>query len=228
MRILLAEDDKSLGSLICNVLHKGGNIVDWVQDGQAAIEALINKTDSFDVVILDLGLPKVDGLSVLQKARKSGIHTPVMILTARDTIEDRVKGLDSGSDDYLTKPFDIDELNARLRALQRRSLARTENIITYRNIVLNPATHIVLVDNEVVLLPRREFTLLQKLLENIGNVITRELLAQSLYGWNEDVDSNTLEVHIHNLRKKLGVDCIRTIRGVGYMIEKIDKIEHSE
>jgi two-component system response regulator QseB len=220
MRILLAEDDKSLGSLIRNVLHKSGNIVDWVQDGQAAVDALINKTESFDVVILDLGLPKIDGMTVLQKARKKGVKTPVMILTARDTIEDRVKGLDSGSDDYLTKPFDVDELSARLRALQRRSLARTENIITYRNITLNPATHIVLVDNEVVLLPRREFTLLQKLLENVGNVITRELLSQSLYGWNEEVDSNTLEVHIHNLRKKLGVDCIRTIRGVGYMIEK--------
>jgi two-component system response regulator QseB len=220
MRILLAEDDKSLGSLICNALHKGGDTIDWVQDGQAAIDALINKTDKFDVIILDLGLPKIDGLSVLQKARKAGIHTPVMILTARDTIEDRVKGLDSGSDDYLTKPFDVDELSARLRALQRRSLSRTENIITYRNITLNPVSHTVLVDNEPVLLPRREFTLLQKLLENIGNVITRELLAQSLYGWNEDVDSNTLEVHIHNLRKKLGIDCIRTIRGVGYMIDK--------
>jgi two-component system response regulator QseB len=220
MRILLVEDDKSLGSLIYNALHKSANAVDWVQDGQAAIDAVINKADKFDVIILDLGLPKVDGLSVLQRIRKEGLHTPVMILTARDTVEDRVKGLDSGSDDYLTKPFDLDELGARLRALQRRSLARTENLITYQNIVLNPASHTVTVDGELVALPRREFALLQKLLENIGHVITRELLAQTLYGWNEDVDSNTLEVHIHNLRKKLGVDCIRTIRGVGYMVEK--------
>jgi len=220
MRILLAEDDKSLGSMISNALHKEGNAVDWVEDGQAAIDALISKTDIFDVVILDLGLPKIDGLAVLQKARKAGVKTPVMILTARDTVVDRVKGLDSGSDDYLTKPFDVDELSARLRALQRRASARTENIITYRNLTLNPASHMVYIDKEIIPLPRREFTLLLKLLENIGNVITRELLAQSLYGWSEDIDSNTLEVHIHNLRKKLGLDSIRTIRGVGYMIEK--------
>src|SRR5262245_6347257 len=141
MRILLAEDDKSLGASIRDALHKSGNTIDWVQDGYTAAEVLINKTDTFDVVILDLGLPRMDGLTVLQKIRKAGIPTPVMILTARDTVEDRVKGLDSGSDDYLIKPFDVNELSARLRALQRRSLARTENVITYRNITLNPVSH---------------------------------------------------------------------------------------
>jgi two-component system response regulator QseB len=220
MRILLVEDDKSLGTLIRGALLKSGDAVDWLQDGQAAVDALINRADKFDVVILDLGLPKIDGLNVLQKVRKEGISTPVMILTARDTIEDRVKGLDSGSDDYLTKPFDLDELSARLRALQRRSMARVETTIKYRDIELDPASHIVTVKGEQVSLPRREFALLQKLLENIGHVITRELLAQTLYGWNEDVDSNTLEVHIHNLRKKFGNDFVRTIRGVGYMVEK--------
>jgi two-component system response regulator QseB len=220
MRIFLVEDDKALGSLIYNALHKTGDVVDWVKDGQAAIDALTNKTEKFDVIILDLGLPKVSGLNVLQKIRRSGISTPVMILTARDTVEDRVKGLDSGSDDYLTKPFDLDELLARLRALQRRSVARTENLIRYKEIVLNPASHTITANDQPVTLPRREFALLQKLLENVGYVITREVLGQTIYGWNEEVDSNTLEVHIHNIRKKLGIDCIRTIRGVGYMIEK--------
>jgi len=221
MRILLVEDDKSLGALIRSALLKSGDAVDWLQDGQAAVDALINRADKFDVVILDLGLPKIDGLNVLQKIRKVGINTPVMILTARDTIEDRVKGLDSGSDDYLTKPFDLDELSARMRALQRRSMARVETTIKYRDIELDPASHVVMLKGEQVSLPRREFALLQKLLENVGHVITRELLAQTLYGWNEDVDSNTLEVHIHNLRKKFGNDFVRTIRGVGYMVEKI-------
>jgi len=220
MRIFLVEDDRALGSLIYNALHKTGDAVDWVEDGQKAIDVLTNKNEKFDVIILDLGLPKIGGLHVLQKIRRVGVATPVMILTARDTVEDRVKGLDSGSDDYLTKPFDLDELFARLRALQRRSLARIENVIKYKELVLNPASHIITVNDQQVSLPRREFALLQKLLENIGHVITREVLGQTIYGWNEDVDSNTLEVHIHNIRKKLGIDCIRTIRGVGYMIEK--------
>lgn len=221
MRILLIEDDKSLGSLIHKALTKTGDAVDWIEDGESALAALINPNNQFDVIILDLGLPKMDGLEVLQKARKNGIHTPVMILTARDTVDDRVKGLDSGSDDYLTKPFDLDELSARLRALQRRATARAENSIVFGSIELNPATHVITLDKKIVTIPRREFALMQKLLENIGHVVTRETLAQTLYGWNEEIDSNTLEVHIHNLRSKFGKDTIRTIRGVGYMIEKL-------
>jgi len=221
MRILLVEDDKSLGSLIHKALVKTGDAVDWIKDGEAALAALTNPNNQFDVIILDLGLPKMDGLEVLQKTRKHGIHTPVMILTARDTIDDRVKGLDSGSDDYLIKPFDLDELGARLRALQRRATSRTENAINFGRIELNPATHTIMLDKKVVNIPRREFALMQKLLENIGHVVTRETLAQTLYGWNEEIDSNTLEVHIHNLRNKFGKDVVRTIRGVGYMIEKI-------
>src|SRR5690606_7218531 len=143
-----------------------------------------------------------------------------IILTARESIEDRVKGLDSGADDYLVKPFDLNELSARIRALVRRSQGRAETLIQYRNISLDPAAHQVMVDNEIVNVPRREFSLLLKLLDNRGQVLSREQLMQSLYGWNEDVDSNALEVHIHNLRKKLNAGYIRTIRGVGYMIEK--------
>jgi len=222
MRILLIEDDKSLGSLIQKALAKNGDAVDWIKDGEAALIALNNPSNQFDVVILDLGLPKIDGLDVLQKARKNGVRTPVMILTARDTVDDRVKGLDSGSDDYLTKPFDLDELSARLRALQRRATARTENNIIFGNIELNPVTHTIMMDKKIVNIPRREFALMQKLLENIGHVVTRETLAQTLYGWNEEIDSNTLEVHIHNLRSKFGKDIFKTIRGVGYMIEKTD------
>jgi two-component system response regulator QseB len=221
MRILLVEDDKSLGSLIHKALVKTGDAVDWIKDGESALAALVNPNNQFDVIILDLGLPKIDGLEVLQKARKHGIHTPVMILTARDTVDDRVKGLDSGSDDYLIKPFDLDELSARLRALQRRATSRTENAINFGRIELNPATHTIMLDKKIVNIPRREFALMQKLLENIGHVVTRETLAQTLYGWNEEIDSNTLEVHIHNLRNKFGKDVVRTIRGVGYMIEKI-------
>ncbi|MDX2164266.1 MAG: response regulator [Gammaproteobacteria bacterium] len=222
MRILLIEDDKSLGSLIQKALTKNGDAVDWIKDGEAALLALTNPSNQFDVVILDLGLPKIDGIDVLQKARKSGVRTPVMILTARDTVDDRVKGLDSGSDDYLTKPFDLDELSARLRALQRRATARTENNIIFGNIELNPVTHTIMMDKKIVNIPRREFALMQKLLENIGHVVTRETLAQTLYGWNEEIDSNTLEVHIHNLRNKFGKDIFKTIRGVGYMIEKTE------
>jgi len=220
MRILLAEDDKELGNLISKALTKNRNVVDWVRDGQAALSALTTKNDEFDVAILDLGLPKKDGLAVLTEARKQNVRTPVMILTARDTIDDRVKGLDSGGDDYLTKPFDLDELGARLRALQRRALSRAESKINYLNLSLNPASHVLTLDDQPVNLPRREFVILQKLLENVGHVVTRESLAQTLYGWNEEMDSNTLEVHIHNIRKKLGVDWIRTIRGVGYLIDK--------
>ena len=178
------------------------------------------KSETFDLVVLDLGLPKLSGLELLQSARADGYITPVLILTARDSIEERVAGLDSGADDYLTKPFDLDELYARVRALLRRSTGRADTVIVYGNITLDPASHSVLVDDVEINIPRREFSLLLKLLENQGHVLSREQLMQTLYGWTEDVDSNALEVHIHNLRKKLNATFIRTIRGVGYMIEK--------
>lgn len=220
MRILLVEDDKELGSIICKALSEDGSAVDWLEDGKSAIDALSMKMEKFDIIILDIGLPIVDGLSVLRTMRKAGMTTPVMLLTARDTTLDRVTGLDSGSDDYLVKPFELDELCARLRALHRRFNFRAAPAIIHGNIALDPAAHTVTLNNEPLNLPRREFALLQKLLENAGHVLTRETLIQTLYGWNEDVDSNTLEVHIHNIRKKISSSFIRTIRGVGYMIDK--------
>ncbi len=218
MRILLVEDDQLLGDGVKNGLKQYGYTVDWLKDGEAARLALSSET--FDLILLDIGLPKMSGLHLLQSIRREGINTPVLILTARESVEDRVKGLDSGADDYLKKPFDLGEVCARIRALVRRSSGRTETVIAYRNILLDPASHSVKVDGQELILPRREFALLQKLLENVGQVLSREQIAQSLYGWEEEVDSNALEVHIHNLRKKLNAVYIRTIRGVGYMLEK--------
>jgi len=218
MRLLLVEDDDLLGDAVKAGLTQFGYIVDWLKDGEAARAAV--KTESFELIILDLGLPKLSGLGFLQSIRNDGNATPVIILTARDSIEDKVRGLDNGADDYLIKPFDLKELNARIRALVRRSQGRADSALQYRNITLDPAAHSVYVDEILVNVPRREFALLQKLLENSGQVLSREQLMQSIYGWDEDVDSNALEVHIHNLRKKLNANFIRTIRGVGYMAEK--------
>lgn len=218
MRLLLVEDDELLGDAVKAGLTQFGYIVDWLRDGEAAKAAL--KSESFELIILDLGLPKLSGLAFLQYIRQEGNATPVIILTARETVTDRIKGLDSGADDYMTKPFDMNELSARVRALVRRSQGRADSTLQYRNITLDPAAHSVYVDDLMVNVPRREFALLQKLLENSGQVLSREQLMQSIYGWDEDVDSNALEVHIHNLRKKLNANFIRTIRGVGYMVEK--------
>jgi two-component system response regulator QseB len=218
MRLLLVEDNKLLGDGVRAGLVQNGYTVDWFKDGLSASQAL--RSENFDIVVLDLRLPKMSGLAVLQQMRENGLTCPVLILTARETVEDRVKGLDNGADDYLTKPFDLDELCARLRALQRRFLNRSGSTIAYKNIILDPASHSVKVDDEEVSIPRREFSLLQKFLENAGTVLSREQLTQTLYGWEEDVDSNALEVHVHNLRKKLGATFIRTIRGVGYMAEQ--------
>lgn len=217
MRVLLVEDDALLGDGVTAGLRQYGYTVDWLKDGLAAIEAL--RSEIFDVIILDIGLPKKSGLEVVSTLRNIGNTTPVLILTARETVEDRVKGLDSGADDYLVKPFDLDELCARLRAIQRRRSQRAASLIEFEKIKLDPASHTVTYENNPVILSRREFNLLQKLLENVGRVLSRDYLTQTLYGWEEDVDSNVLEVHVHNLRKKFGTDFIRTIRGVGYMIK---------
>lgn len=218
MRLLLVEDDELLGDAVKTGLTQFGYIVDWLKDGESARAAL--KVESFELIILDLGLPKLSGLSLLQSMRQDGNATPVIILTARESVESRVKGLDSGADDYIVKPFDLNELSARVRALVRRSQGRADTAMQYRNITLDPAAHSVMLDDVLLNVPRREFALLQKLLENQGHVLSREQLMQSIYGWDEDVDSNALEVHIHNLRKKLNANYIRTIRGIGYMIEK--------
>lgn len=218
MRVLLVEDDKLLGDAVRSGLKHSGYTVDWVEDGLSAQQAILN--EAFDMVVLDLGLPKKSGIEVLKTIRGRSIVTPVLILTAKETIEDRVEGLDAGADDYMVKPFDMDELSARIRALHRRTADRAEPTIKHGSIVLNPAAHTVTLNNEDLTLSRREFALLHKLLSNPGRVISREHLTTTLYGWGDEVDSNALEVHIHNLRKKFGSELIRTIRGVGYMVEK--------
>ncbi len=220
MRVLLIEDDLLLGDGIRQGLKHYGHTIDWVKDGRSGYDVLSTKYEKFDIIVLDLGLPKLSGLDLLKSIREKNITTPVVILTARETIDDRVKGLDAGADDYLTKPFDLDELCARMRALQRRSQSRAQPVIEYGDIKLDPASHVVTQNDETILISRREFALLQKLIENAGRVISREQLNQTLYGWGESIDSNALEVHIHNLRKRFGQKIIRTIRGVGYMAEK--------
>jgi two-component system, OmpR family, response regulator QseB len=221
MKVLLVEDDEFLGDGIQTGLKHYGHSVDWVKDGRAAADLIGLSHSMYDIIVLDIGLPKLSGLSVLKLARERNINTPIVILTARDNIDDRVSGLDAGADDYLTKPFDLDELCARMRALQRRTKERSHAIITHGDLSLDPDAHVVKYKQEEVMISRREFALLQKLLENVGRVISREQLNQTLYGWTENIDSNALEVHIHNLRKRFGNKMIRTIRGVGYMIEKI-------
>jgi len=216
MRLLLVEDDTLLGDGVRAGLIQEGFTVDWVQDGAAAQLAL--QTEPYALMVLDLGLPKLAGLDLLKRLRQSGSTIPVLILTARDTVADRVKGLDSGADDYLIKPFDLDELAARIRALLRRKTGRATLEIRHGAIVLDPAAHTVTVSGTPVELPPREFAVLQALLESAGRVLSREQLEQQLYGWNDEVESNAVEVHIHHLRKKLGTDLIRTVRGVGYTI----------
>jgi two-component system response regulator QseB len=218
MRILLVEDDELLGDGARTGLQQVGYSVDWLKDGMSAKYAL--ETESFDLIVLDLGLPKLGGLELLRAVRTQGMATPVIILTARESVEDKVKGLDHGADDYISKPFDLDELYARIRALLRRRSNRAQPTISFADLELDPASHTVRRNGQLVNLPRREFALLHKLLENAGHVLSRDQLMQSLYSWDEEVDSNTLEVHIHNLRKKLDANYIRTIRGVGYMVEK--------
>lgn len=219
MRVLLVEDDELLGDGIYSGLKHYGHTIDWVKDGKSAYDVVSRQQDVFDVVVLDLGLPRMSGLDILKKIREKNIVTPILILTAKDTVEARVQGLDAGADDYLPKPFDLDELCARLRALQRRSKSRAQPVLTHGDIMIDPAAHVVTLKGEEVSLSRREFTLLQKLIENTGRVISRDQLSQTLYGWGENIDSNALEVHIHNLRKRFGTKLIRTIRGVGYMIK---------
>ncbi|MBC2729675.1 response regulator [Thiobacillus sp.] len=216
MRILLVEDDRMLGDGLQAGLTQVGYAVDWLRDGEAAVSAL--STESFAAVVLDLGLPKRDGLSVLQWLRGRHDATPVLILTARDQLEDKVRGLDLGADDYVLKPFDLDEIAARLRALVRRAHGRPEPVLTAGEIELNPAARSVTRAGQAVELTPREFDLLHLLLENTDRVLTRRTLEEQLYTWNEAVDSNALEVHIHHLRRKLGNDLIRTVRGVGYMV----------
>jgi two-component system response regulator QseB len=218
MRLLLVEDDAMLGESVRRALRNEGHAVDWVQDGQAAELALAG--EAYDALLLDLGLPRKGGLDVLRGLRRRGDRTPVLVLTAQDAVRERVAGLDAGADDYLVKPFDVHELAARLRALQRRSAGRAEPVIEHGPIVLNPATHEVLLDGAPVALTAREFSLLHALLEHPGRPVSRARLEERLYGWEEQVESNAVEVHVHSLRRKLGAGWIKTLRGVGYVVPR--------
>ena len=218
MRILLVEDDRLLGDGLSVGLRQAGFAVDWVTDGAAADHAL--QVEDFDVAVLDLGLPRLSGIEVLARARERHQDIPILILTARDATGDKVTGLDTGADDYLVKPIDLDELAARIRALTRRRAGRATPMLTHGPLTLDPAGRCVTLDGVPVELSGREMSLLQFLLENVGRVLTRTQLEQSLYGWQEEPVSNALDVHIHHLRKKLGSGLIRTLRGVGYTIPK--------
>ena len=216
MRILLVEDDKMIGGAVQTGLRRQGLTVDWVQDGLAARTAL--KTETFELVLLDLGLPGMGGLQRLQSLRSAGDRIPVLILTARDAVTDRIKGLDAGADDYLVKPFDLDELAARVRAIARRNTGRAEPIVEHLGVTVDPANHVVTCNGEPVNLSQREFALLEALLERPGHVLSRATLEERIYGWGEEVESNAIEVHIHNLRKKLGPTYIQNVRGDGYRV----------
>ena len=217
MRILLVEDDELLGGGVRDALERARYAAAWVTDGRQALAAL--RAGAFDLVILDLGLPGMDGLEVLRNLRAGGGATPVLVLTARDTAAQRVAGLDAGADDYLVKPFDVDELLARVRALQRRGRGAAVNVIEHGPLRLDPASFSVTCEGRSVALQRREFMLLQKLLESPGQVLSRAQLEESVYGWDGGVESNSLDVHIHRLRRKLYPEVIRTVRGVGYVVD---------
>jgi two-component system response regulator QseB len=218
MRLLLVEDDEILGDGLVEGLKMEGYAVDWLTNGKLADEAI--KINSYELIVLDLNLPDMEGLDILKALRARKDETPVMVLTAKDTVSDRVLGLDSGADDFVIKPFELDEVCARLRALARRNEGRSVPNIEYKGIILDPASHQVTWNDEKVDLSQKEFEILSFLMSNIGRVISRARLEESLYSWDSDVESNTVEVHIHHLRKKLDPSIIRTVRGVGYIIDE--------
>jgi len=218
MRILLAEDDVLLGDGLRAGLRQLGFLVDWVRDGEAAEREL--RAQPYAAAVLDLGLPRKDGLEVLAAVRQAGVTVPVLVLTARDAVPDRVRGLDVGADDYVVKPVDRDELGARLRALVRRAHGQPRETLTVRDVVLDPAARTVLRAGAAVPLSAREFDLLHTLMLNAGRVLSREQIEQHLYSWGQEVESNAIEVHVHHLRRKLGGELIQTIRGVGYTLPK--------
>ena len=218
MRILLAEDDPLLGDGLQAGLRQLGFLVDWVRDGDAAEREL--RAQPYAAVVLDLGLPRKDGLDVLSAIRQAGVQVPVLILTARDAVSDRIRGLDVGADDYVVKPVDLNELAARLRALVRRAHGQPQECLSVRDVVLDPAAHSVRLAGEPVTLSTREYDLLHALMLNADRVLSREQLEHHLYSWGQEVESNAVEVHIHNLRRKLGSTLIHTVRGVGYMLQR--------
>ncbi len=225
MRLLLVEDDRMIGASLREALREQGHAVDWVYDANAATAALAG--ERFDLVLLDLGLPalaamalsrEAGGLAVLRTLRDRGDATPVIVVTARDATGDRVTGLDAGADDYLVKPFEMDELNARIRAVMRRQAGRAAPVLAHAGVTLDPATREVTKDGAPVLLSAREFAVLEALMQRPGAVLTRAQLEDRVYGWGDAVESNAVSVYVHQLRRKLGADFIRSMRGVGYFL----------
>ena len=220
MRVLVVEDDPMIGRAVANGLREGGYAVDWVRDGTAAELALAHSV--YDLALLDLGLPRKDGLEVLKTLRRERNDVPVLVITARDALADRVAGLDSGADDYLVKPFDLDELLARARAVVRRRAGRASPEIDFGALQLDPVRRTVTLRGTPVELSAREFAVLEALMQEPGAVISREKLEEAVYGWGEEVGSNTVEVHLHHLRRKLAPQLIHNVRGVGYRIARIE------
>ena len=218
MRLLLVEDDAMIGAAAQEGLRREGHAVDWVTDGARAQAALANGV--YDAMLLDLGLPKRDGLSVLRDVRGKGSDLPVIVITARDAVADRIAGLDAGADDYVVKPYDTHELLARIRALLRRSAGRGEPVYSHKGVTLDPATRQASVQGEPVKLSAREWAVLEPMLARPGVVFSRAQLEEKLYGWKDEVSSNAVEVYVHGLRKKLGADLIQTVRGLGYVVPR--------
>jgi DNA-binding response OmpR family regulator len=218
MRVLLVEDDRMIAQGLQTAMRQDGFAVDWMFDGKSAAAAL--GSSRFDIVLLDLGLPERDGLQVLRDMRQRADATPVIVLTARDDVQDRIAGLDAGADDYIVKPFDLDELAARMRSVLRRAAGRGDPDITHGGVRLNPVTHSVEQNGVPVQLSAHEYAVLEALLQRPGAILSRAQLEDRLYGWGEQVESNAVQVYIHGLRRKLGSGVIRTLRGVGYFVPK--------
>jgi len=218
MRILLAEDDKMIGESVRLSLQREGYVVDWARDGRMVETALA--TEHFDLMLLDLGLPGKDGLAVLRGLRQQKKTIPVIVVTARDAVEDRIKGLDAGADDYIVKPFDMDELAARIRSALRRSSGRAEPEVEIMGIRINPESRQVVRDGNPVMLSAREYAIVEALMLRPGAILSRAQLEERMYGWGEEIESNTVDVHIHGIRRKLGSDFIQNVRGVGYFVPK--------
>lgn len=223
MRVLVVEDDPMIGESMQRGLKKSGFAVDWVQDGKSAEHALGNGV--YDMMILDLGLPRKDGLELLSQMRERGNDLPVLIVTARDAVDDKVAGLNSGADDYLVKPFDFNELNARVNAIMRRRSGSGNPQIIYGALTLDPIAHQVTLHGDIVGLSAKEFALLRALMAKPGSVLSRAELEEALYGWEEEIGSNAVEVHIHNLRNKLGTHVILNVRGAGYRVSMLNDVD---
>ncbi|MGE0348172.1 response regulator transcription factor [Hydrogenophaga sp.] len=219
MRLLLVEDDTMIGEAVLDLLRAEHYAVDWVRDGEMAATAA--RAHSYDLILLDLGLPRRDGLEVLKELRARKDRVPVLVTTARDAVQQRVQGLDAGADDYILKPYDLDELLARIRALLRRASGRAEPTYEHMGVSINTATREVTVQGEPVVLSAREWAVLEPLIARPGRVLSRAQLEEKLYGWKDDVSSNAVEVYIHGVRKKLGAGLIQNVRGVGYMVPRV-------